>query len=78
MFGFFAPEVLATTSIGQPFSVALQDSSIRSSAPFCDNRKRSYLRHCFSCHRSQADSVAPFPSHSLGGVAPSLLHQWVS
>lgn len=71
---FVASEMLAATSLGQLFSVALWDSSIRSPAPFCDSRKGSHLRHSFSCHRSQAESIAPFPSQCFGGAAPPLLH----
>lgn len=71
-------EMLAAASAGQRFSVALWGSFIRSPAPFCDSRKRSHLRHSFSCHRSQAESIAPFPSQCFGGAALPLLHQWVS
>jgi len=61
--------MLAATSVGQRFSVALWGSSIRSPAPFCDSRKRSHLRNSLSCHRNQAESIAPLPSHSFEGSA---------
>lgn len=65
--------MLAEASVGQRFFVALWGSSIWFPAPFCDSRTRSHLRTSFSCHRSQAKSIAFVPSHCLGGSALPLL-----
>lgn len=61
--------MLAVSSVGQRFSVALWGSFIESPAPFCDSRKRFRLRNSLSCHRSQAESIASLPAHCFEGSA---------